>query len=145
MFRMKGAYLTNERGKVMWVQGDADVEQRYIYSKTRKNHVSQQWDIIYADQWKRDPIKGELNKRFGLYVERDFHVVSRMSKHRYLDLLPNRRFYLKTRNGRKTQTFWFDQKTLTIKSRNWTSYSWNIRSNGGHKEMEVTTTSSRWW
>jgi hypothetical protein len=145
MFRMKGAYLTNEKGKVMWVQGDIDAEQRYIYTQNRKNHVSQQWDIIYADQWKRDPRKGELNKRFGLYVERDFHVISRMGKHRYLDLLPNRNFYLKTRNGRNTQKFWFHQKTLTIKSRNWTSYSWTIKSSGNSKDMWVTTTTSRWW
>jgi hypothetical protein len=53
----------------MWVQGDIDAEQRYIYTQNKKNHVSQQWDIIYADQWKRDPIKGELNPRFGMYVE----------------------------------------------------------------------------
>jgi hypothetical protein len=81
---MKGAYLTNEKGKVMWVQGDIDTEQRYIYTQNRKNHVSQQWDIIYADQWKRDPRKGELNKRFGMYVERDFFIVSQLPKHRYL-------------------------------------------------------------
>jgi hypothetical protein len=145
MFRMKGAYLTNERGKVMWVQGDVDAEQRYIYTATRKNHVSQQWDIIYKDQWKRDPRKGELNKRFGLYVERDFHIVTRMRSGRYLDLLPNRYFYLKTRNGRNTQKFWFHQKTLTIKSRNWTSYSWTILSSGSSKDMWVTTTNSLWY
>jgi hypothetical protein len=145
MFRMKGAYLTNERGKVMWVQGDVDAEQRYIYTATKKNHVSQQWDIIYKDQWKRDPRKGELNKRFGLYVERDFHIVSRLRSGRYLDLLPNIYFYLKTRNGRKTQTFWFHQTTLTIKSRHWTSYSWTILSSGNSKDMWVTSTTSRWW
>jgi hypothetical protein len=130
MFRMKGAYLTNERGKVMEVQGKADNENQYLYASKRNNQIHQQWDIIYADQWKRDPIKGELNKRFGLYVERDFHIVSRMRSGRYLDLLPNRYFYTKTRNGRKTQVFWFDQKTLTIKSRHWTSYSWTIVSSG---------------
>jgi hypothetical protein len=77
MFKMKGAYLTCERnGKVMWVQGDVDAESRYIYASKRKNHVSQQWTIIYADQWKRDPRKGELNPRFGFYVDRTFHFVS---------------------------------------------------------------------
>jgi len=84
---MKGHYLTNERGKVMWVQGDQDTESRYIYAGKRKNHVSQQWDIIYADHWKRDPRKGELNKRFGFYVERDFHIISHLSRHRYLDII----------------------------------------------------------
>jgi hypothetical protein len=145
MFRMKGAYLTNERGKVMEVQGKADNENQYLYASKRDNGIHQQWDIIYADQWKRDPRKGELNKRFGLYVERDFHIISRMGTGRYLDLLPNRYFYLKTRNGRKTQTFWFDQKTLTIKSRNWTSYSWTILSSGSSKDMWVTSTTSNWW
>jgi hypothetical protein len=142
---MRGTYLTNDHGKVMDVHGNRDDENRDIIVWKRHGGRNQQWDVIYANQWKRDPIKGELNKEFGLYVERDFYIVSRLRSGRYLDLMPNRRFYLKTRNGQKTQIFWFDQKTLTIKSRNWTSYSWNIRSNGGHKEMEVTTTSSRWW
>jgi hypothetical protein len=108
MFRMKGAYLTNEKGKVAWVQGDVDAESRHIYVANRKNHVSQQFDIIYADQWKRDPKKGELNKKFGLIVEKDFYIVSRMGKHRYLDAL-NRNFVIKTRNGRPDQKWWFHQ------------------------------------
>jgi hypothetical protein len=93
----------------MWVQGDIDAEQRYIYSKSRKNHVSQQWDIIYADQWKRDPRKGELNKRFGLYVDRDFYIISQLSRHRYLDVIDNTYVAIKTRNGRKTQSWYFHQ------------------------------------
>jgi hypothetical protein len=129
MFRMKGAYLTNERGKVAWVQGDIDQESRHIYIANRKNHVSQQWDIIYADQWKRDPKKGELNKRFGLYVERPFYIVSRLGKQRYLTAL-NRNFVIKTRNGRPDQTWIFYQTSLTIRSKQY-NQSWNIVSNGG--------------
>jgi membrane carboxypeptidase/penicillin-binding protein PbpC len=144
MFKMKGAYLTCERnGKVMHVQGDLDTESRYIYSSKRKNHKSQQWTIVYADQWKRDPKKGELNKRFGLYVDRTFHIVSRMTGGRYLDLISNK-FVIKTRNGRKTQNWWFDQKSLTIKSRS-NNYSWNIQSSGNSKDIVVTSTSSKWW
>jgi hypothetical protein len=112
MFRMKGAYLTNEKGKVMDVQGGIDAENRDIIVYSRNGKIHQQWDVIYADKWKRDPKKGELNKRFGFYVERDFYIVSRLRSGRYLDLLPNRYFYLKTRNGRNTQKFWFDQKNL---------------------------------
>jgi hypothetical protein len=130
MFRMKGAYLVNERGKVMEVQGKADNENQYIYASNRNNQIHQQWDVVYADEWKGPPKKGELNPEYGLYVERDFHIVSRLGRHRYLDLLPNRYFHIKTRNGRKTQVFWFDQNTLTIKSRHWTSYSWTILSSG---------------
>jgi hypothetical protein len=145
MFRMKGAFLTNERGKVMEVSGNRDQENQNIHIWKRHGGLNQQWDVVYKDQWKGEPKKGELNKRFGLYVERDFHIVSRMGSGRYLDLLPSRNFYLKTRNGRKTQTFWFDQKTLTIKSRHWTSYSWEIKSSGKAKDMWVTSTNSNWW
>jgi hypothetical protein len=143
MFRMKGAYLVNERGKVMEVQGKADNENQYIYASKRNNQIHQQWDVIYADQWKRDPKKGELNKRFGLYVQRDFHIVSRMGRHRYLDVI-SRKFVIKTRNGRKSQVWWFDQASLTIKSRHF-NQSWHIKSNGGAKEMEVSGTNSKWW
>jgi hypothetical protein len=77
MFRMRGHFLTNiKNGKVAWVQGDVDAESRTVYMSNRQNKTSKQWDIIYADQWKRDPIKGELNRRFGMFVERDFYVIS---------------------------------------------------------------------
>jgi hypothetical protein len=90
MFRMKGQYLTNDHGKVAWVHADMDQESRHIYIANRKNHVSQQWDIIYADQWKRDPIKGELNPRFGMYVERPFFIISQLPSRKYLDIIGGR-------------------------------------------------------
>jgi len=31
---------------------------------------------MYVDEWKGEPQKGELNEKFGLYVERPFHIVS---------------------------------------------------------------------
>jgi hypothetical protein len=143
MFRMKGAYLTNEKGKVAWVQGDKDHESQMVYIANRKNHVSQQFDIVYADQWKRDPKKGELNKRFGLYVERPFFIVSRMRSGRYLDAL-NRSFVIKTRNGRPSQEWWFHQQTLTIKSKQY-NQSWNILGNGGQQNINVSGTNGNWW
>jgi len=33
---------------------------------------------VYADEWKGEPTKGQLNTDFGLYVERDFYVVSQL-------------------------------------------------------------------
>jgi hypothetical protein len=62
MFRMKGRFLTNEKGKVMDVQGARDAENQNIIMWKRHGGLNQQWDIIYADQWKRDPKKGELNR-----------------------------------------------------------------------------------
>jgi hypothetical protein len=102
MFRMRGSFLTNEKGKVMDVHGNRDEENRDIIVWKKHGGLNQQWDVIYADKWIRDPVKGELNKKFGLYVERDFYIVSRMRAGRYLDLI-GRDFVIKTRNGRNTQ------------------------------------------
>jgi hypothetical protein len=143
MFRMKGAFLTNERGKVMDVHGGLDQENRDIIVWKKHGKINQQWDVIYAEHWKRDPKKGELNKRFGLYVERDFYIVSRMRSGRYLDAL-NRNFVIKTRNGRTSQKWWFHQQSLTIKCRMY-NQSWNILGNGGQQNINVSGTNSNWW
>jgi hypothetical protein len=76
---------------------------------------NQQWWIKYADKLPAEPKKGQKNKDFGLYVERPFHIVSQAGRHRYLDLI-SRNLVIKIANGRKTQLFWFDQRSKTIKS-----------------------------
>jgi hypothetical protein len=48
-----------------------------------------------------------LNEQFGLYVERDFYIVSTLPSGRYLDLINNRNMVIKTQNGRKTQVWYF--------------------------------------
>ena len=68
----------------------------------RHNRLSQQWDIVYADEWKGEPTKGQMNDKFGLYVDRTFYVVSEMKSNRYLDLINNRNMVIKTPNGRNT-------------------------------------------
>jgi hypothetical protein len=76
MFRYQGASVVNEKGKVLEVVGNVDAENRNIGVNNQNNGIHQQWDIVYADEWKGEPGKGEYNEKFGLYVERDFHVVS---------------------------------------------------------------------
>jgi hypothetical protein len=117
MFKMEGAFFTNQKGKVMDVSGNVDAENRDIIMYRKHGGLNQQWDIVYADEWKGEPGKGELNEEFGLYVERPFYIVSAMSDNRYLDLINNRNMVIKVRNGRKTQTWWFDQKSLTIRTK----------------------------
>jgi len=70
-----------------------------------------------VDEYPEEPKKGELNKQFGLYVERPFYIVSQMSSNRYLDLINNRDFAIKTPNGRNTQTWYFHQQSLTIRTK----------------------------
>ena len=68
--------MTNEKGKVWTVQGGHDNENVMIVSEPRKDKISQRWRVVYVDEYEEEPKKGELNKKFGLYVERDFYVIS---------------------------------------------------------------------
>jgi len=106
--------------------------------------LNQQWDIVYADEYPADPIKGELNQDFGLYVERDFYIISEMNSHRYLDVIDNRNMVVKTRNGRKSQIWWFDQKSLSIRTR-LNNQSFDMKNSGKSNDMQIYSTNSKWF
>jgi hypothetical protein len=102
MFHYSDGFFVNEQGKVMDVSGGLDAENRNIIIYTKHGKLNQQFDIIYADEYPAEPKKGELNKDFGLYVERPFHIVSQLSSHRYLEVIDNRNMVIKTPNGRNS-------------------------------------------
>ena len=106
--------------------------------------MNQKWRIIYVDQMKPEPKKGELNTEFGLYVERPFHVVTHLRSHRYLDML-SRNLVIKTPNGRLTQVFYFDQRSKTIKSQSNRGWSFDIQNAGRSKNMQMWNTNSGWF
>jgi hypothetical protein len=85
---------------------------------TKTGKLSQQWDLIYVDVYPEEPKKGELNKEFGLYVERDFNVISAMKPNRYLEVINNRNMVIKTPNGNedKSGTSTNNQKPLKQES-----------------------------
>jgi hypothetical protein len=107
LFKKQGEFVVNEKGKVLDVSGGHDNENRNIIVHKKHGKINQQWDIVYVDEWKGEPKKGELNEDFGLYVERDFHIVSQLSSNRYLDLISNRNMVIKTSNTSKTQVWFF--------------------------------------
>ena len=76
MFRYQGAFVVNERGKVMDVSGGKDYENQNIQVWNKHGKINQQWDIVYVDEYPEEPKKGELNSDFGLYVDRSFYIVS---------------------------------------------------------------------
>jgi hypothetical protein len=146
MFRYQGGYLVNEKGKVIEAQNqnlNTDAENRNIQVNNRGSDIRQQWEIIYVDEYS-EPKKGQLNDKFGLYVERDFYIVSALPSGRYVDLINNRNMVLKTANGRRTQVWYFDQTSKTIKTR-LNNQSWDIKSAGRTRDMQIWSTNSRWF
>jgi hypothetical protein len=107
------------------------------------NSDGYKFEIIYVKEWQEDPIKGELNKDWGLYVERDFHILTSLASGRYLDIL-GRNLVIKTQNGRSSQKWYFHQQSRTIKSR-MNNQSFDIASSGRSSNMQVWSTNSNWW
>jgi hypothetical protein len=144
MFRYQNSFLVNERGKVMDVHGNRDDENRDIIVWKKHGGLNQQWDIIFKDKYPKDPTKGQLNKDFGLYVDRTFHIVTRMRSGRYLDVVDGRNLVIKTRNGRNSQKFYFHQQSLTIRTR-YNNQSIEIQNSGRHANLRTYSTNSKWW
>jgi hypothetical protein len=144
LFKYENHFIKNEKGKVLDIQGNVDAENRNIIVHKAHGRINQMWDVIYADEWKGEPGKGELNEDFGLYVERDFYVVTAMKSGRYLDLINNRNMVIKTSNGRNTQKWYFHQQTLTIRTR-LNNQSWDIKSSGKTNNMQIWSTNSQWF
>jgi hypothetical protein len=144
MFRYQSPFLVNDKGKVMDINGNVDAEQRNIEMHNKHGRINQQWDLVYADEWKGEPGKGELNEEFGLYVERPFYIISELPENRYLDLINNRNMVIKTENGRSTQLWYFHQVSLTIRTK-LNNQSWDIQSAGRTNNMQIWSTNSGWF
>jgi len=145
MFRQQGDFVINEKGKVIAVSGGLDDENRNIVMEQKNGKVHQRWKIVYVDEYQGEPKKGEMNTKFGLYVDRDFHIVSAMEGNKYLDLdMSNRYQVIKTPNGRKQQVWYFHQPSLSIRSR-YNNRSFDISSSGRSKTLQIWNTNNGWW
>jgi hypothetical protein len=145
MFRAQGEFIVNEKGKVMEVYQGLDNENQNIVVSNKNGKVEQRWKIVYVDKYPGEPTKGQMNTKFGLYVERDFHIVSALSTNKYLDLDNSNRYtVINTPNGRKQQVWYFDQKSLTIKTR-YNNRSLDIYNSGRTKNMQIWSTNGKWW
>jgi hypothetical protein len=51
---------------------------------------------------------------------------------------------IKTANGRRTQVWYFDQVSKTIKTR-YNNQSWDIKSAGRTRDMQIWSTNARWF
>lgn len=139
MFRLKGEHIVNEKGQVLDVQKGEDSEGSSLVVANASEAISQRFELLYVDNDKPEPKKGEFNKDFGLYVDRPFQVVSKMGDGRYLDIIGSS-VALKTRNGGSSQSWYFDQQSKTIKSVK-NQMSWSFSSNN----LSVMRTTGQWF
>jgi hypothetical protein len=126
------------------VAGGLDNENQNIQIYNKHGRINQQWDLVYVDEYPDEPTTGQLNKNFGFYVNRPFYIVSQMSSGRHLELIDGRNLVIKTRNGQKTQEFYFDQASKTVKNKS-NNQSFDIKNSGKSRNLQVWSTNSGWW
>lgn len=144
MFKYVGGHIVNiKNNKVFDVSGNRDTENANLIIYKKHGGLNQQFDIVYLDQLKPDLVKGDWNPEFGFYVEREFSIVTKLGSGRYVDVIGSN-IVIKTRSSSKTQKWYFDQTTRTIKSVA-TKRSWDISSGGRGSNLQVWTTNSGWW
>jgi len=93
------------------VHKGVDMENRQVIVWNKTNGLNQQWNIVYVDEQKPEPTKGQMSPKWGFIVERPFYIVSEMKSNRVLTQLTHDKFsIIKTPNGNNNQKFYFDQK-----------------------------------
>lgn len=99
LHKYKQPYLVNTKGKVLEVTGGVDSNMRKVGWNVLNKGKHQQWDLQYVDEIPRDPIKGELNKKYGFIVERDFYLITALPSRRMLSRVAENKLKIKVRNG----------------------------------------------
>jgi hypothetical protein len=133
-----GAIVNIKNGKAMDVSGNHDRENQNVVMFKRHNALNQQWDIVYLDALEAPLKDGEWWAEFGMYVGKEFSLVSKMPSQRYLDVRENN-VVINKRSGRKTQKWIFDYNSRTIINVA-TKKSLNFYRN----QVDVRSTTSEW-
>jgi hypothetical protein len=144
LFKVEGDLIINDKGLALDVEGGIDAEGANVRVETKNGKDNQKWEIAYLDALKAEPTKGEMNNEFGLFVEREFYIVSQMASRRYLDFIKDS-LVIKTPNGRDSQRWFFDQWSKTIKTVSDKKQSLNAAGQGKGNGMDVAKTTSGWW
>jgi hypothetical protein len=108
----------------------------------RHNALNQQWDIVYVDTLQPVLKDGDWWPAFGMYIGKEFSIVTKLNSGRYLDLVGDK-LVIKTRTASDTQKWYFDYKSRTIMSKS-NNKSINI-SNSGRGKLNVYSTTSDWF
>jgi hypothetical protein len=144
MWRYKDGFVVNEKGKVLDVDGKLDRENRNVGVYPKHGDTNQQWEIVYVDEMPAEPQAGELNREFGILVDKPFHVQSMLPDGRYLDSLSGQ-MVIKVPNGQGSQLWEFRNADKTIFNHQHKSQAWSVQSNGRSNRMLLQRSNRNWW
>jgi hypothetical protein len=101
--------------------------------------MSQRWTIVYVDEDKAAPKKGDFMQDVGFYALRPFYIESQAGGNRFLSLIGSN-VVINSQTGEVNQKFIFDPATMTIKTQSQANRSLNVASNGKSTNLEINST-----
>jgi hypothetical protein len=119
---------------------------RNVIVYKRHGGANQRWKIVYIDEMEKEATKG-LNENFGFHVNRPFYLRSRLPMQRVAQCHGASTFRInRWKKNNKTQQFFFDGVSKTIRSNHWKNYAMQIHGNGASHYIRFTSgINSRWW
>lgn len=114
-------------------------------SKAKYNGVHQKWTLKYVDELPPPPKKGDWVPEYGLHHLRDFSFITSLPSGRYLDIVGSNTVIKTEATQRKTQIWFFDFYTKSIRSRSNVNRVLHLQSNGGGRIVQVTSPAQQWW
>lgn len=106
--------------------------------------MSQRWTIVYVDEDKPAPKKGDFIQDIGFYALRPFYIESQAGGNRFVSLMGSN-VVINPQTGEANQKFYFDPTTRTIKAVSMANRSFNVANNGRSTNLEVNSTNGQWW
>lgn len=146
-FRLDGEHVLNVKtGLALDVYGGQDKDEQTVIQYKSHGGANQRWQVVYVDTFK-ERSKG-FNKEFGFHINRDFVIESKFLADTYVRVDGSAYYYLSklVYPPQRTQTFYFDQTSKMIKSKQWKQYNLAIQSSGGGKLAYGSQGQrARWW
>jgi hypothetical protein len=106
--------------------------------------MSQRWTIVYVDEDKAAPKKGDYIQDVGFYALRPFYIESQAAGKRFVSLMGNN-LVINPQTGEVNQRFTFDPTTMSIKTVSQSNRSINVSGNGRSTNLEINSTNGQWW
>jgi len=98
---------------------------------------------VYVDTLQPELKPGDWWPNFGMYIDKEFSIVSKMGSGRYIDVVDNN-LVIKTRSSSQTQKWKFDYNSRTVMNVG-TKKSMSIQNSGTGSNINVWTTTSEWF
>jgi hypothetical protein len=147
MFTYTGTHIKNiQNGKCLDLNNIDTLNTNALFYGYNQGKKSQQWAVIYIDEMTKEYKTGELNKEYGLPVNKDFYIISQLPTRRFLSAMSASEVSIKTRFDRNAhaQKWYFEQATRTIKSRRFKT-ALTFERNGAGVKTHLSTGAGYWY